>query len=99
MIKRIVVMEIQTGQEAVFLNIFEQVKREIRAQPGCLSLEVLEGTHHEHVTLCTISTWINESALEQYRSSPLFKSTWSQVRPLFAGKAKAWTLTPIETIE
>lgn len=98
MIKRIVVMEILPGQEDIFLNIFEEVKQEIRNQPGCTSLEVLQGHHHEHVTLCTISTWTHDGALEDYRSSPLFKSTWSRVKPLFAHKARAWTLTPIETV-
>lgn len=98
MIKRIVVMEITPGEESGFLQIFETVKREIRIQEGCLSLEVLQGSHHEHTTLCTISTWKNEDALALYRSSALFKSTWSKVKPLFANKAKAWTLLPIETV-
>ena len=91
-------MEILPGQEAVFLDIFEEVKKEIRSQPGCTSLEVLQGKHHDHVTLCTISTWTQEEDLEHYRSSPLFKDTWSRVKPLFAHKAKAWTLTPIESV-
>ncbi|HJW29111.1 MAG TPA: antibiotic biosynthesis monooxygenase family protein [Saprospiraceae bacterium] len=98
MIKRIVIMEILPGQEALFLDIFEEVKQQIRAQPGCLSLEVLDGRHHDHVTLCTISSWANEEALEAYRSSSLFNSTWSRVKPLFAHKARAWTLHPIESI-
>lgn len=91
-------MEVQPGLEAAFFNTFEQVKKEIRAQPGCLGLEVLQGQHHHHVTLCTVSLWIDESALENYRSSQLFKNTWSSVKPLFANKAQAWTLTPIESI-
>ena len=98
MIKRIVIMEVQPGREAVFFETFEQVKKEIRAQPGCQGLEVLQGRRHDHVTLCTISLWSNESALENYRSSELFKKTWSTVKPLFAHKAQAWTLTPIESI-
>jgi|WetSurMetagenome_2_1015567.scaffolds.fasta_scaffold385068_1 (4S)-4-hydroxy-5-phosphonooxypentane-2,3-dione isomerase len=98
MIKRIVIMEVQPGREAAFLDTFEQVKKEIRAQSGCLGLEVLQGRRHDHVTLCTISQWIDESALEDYRSSDLFKKTWSTVRPLFANKAQAWTLTPIESV-
>jgi len=28
----------------------------------------------------------------------LFKKTWSEVKPLFSGKARAWTLTSIETL-
>ena len=91
-------MEVQPGLEATFFKTFEQVKSAIRAQEGCLSLEVLQGRRHSHITLCTISLWINEEALEQYRHSALFKSTWSAVKPLFANKAQAWTLNPIESI-
>ncbi len=98
MIKRIVIMEVQPGRETAFFDTFEKVKKEIRAQPGCQGLEVLQGLHHDHVTLCTISLWRNESDLENYRSSLLFKHTWSTVKPLFATKAKAWTLNPIESI-
>jgi len=98
MIKRIVIMEVQPGHEAAFFDTFELVKKEIRAQDGCLGLEVLQGRHHDHVTLCTISLWSDEGALENYRSSQLFRKTWSTVKPLFAKKAQAWTLTPIESI-
>jgi heme-degrading monooxygenase HmoA len=98
MIKRIVIMEVRPGQEAPFFEAFEQVKNEIRAQAGCLALEVLQGRRHDHITLCTISLWEDEKSLEHYRSSDLFKSTWSTVKPLFAVKAQAWTLTPIESL-
>ena len=98
MIKRIVIMEVRPGSEALFFETFEVVKKEIRSQEGCLGLEVLQGRRHDHVTLSTISVWVNEEALENYRSSALFKKTWSTVKPLFATKAQAWTLTPIETI-
>jgi len=91
-------MEVQPGKEAAFFETFEQVKSAIRSQEGCLSLEVLQGKRHGHVTLCTISLWMNEESLEQYRASELFKNTWSAVKPLFAHKAQAWTLTPIESI-
>jgi len=98
MIKRIVIMEVQPGREIPFFEAFERVKSEIRAQPGCLGLEVLQGRRHDHVTLSTISLWVDENALEHYRSSELFKNTWSTVKPLFAHKAQAWTLTPIESV-
>jgi len=98
MIKRIVIMEVRPGQEATFFEAFELVKNEIRLQAGCLALEVLQGRRHDHITLCTISLWEDERSLELYRSSELFKTTWSTVKPLFAVKAQAWTLTPIETL-
>lgn len=91
-------MNLHASQEASFLNIFERVKKEIRSQPGCLSLEVLRHETIGDLSIWTISTWDAESSLDQYRSSPLFKQTWSAVKKLFAAPADAWTLTPVETV-
>lgn len=98
MIKRIVKMDVPAASEALFLDIFEDVKKEIRAQPGCLGLEVLRSEGERHMSIWTISVWESPDDLERYRSSSLFQSTWSRVKPLFIQKAQAWTLTPIETI-
>lgn len=98
MIKRIVIMELLPGKEGLFLDIFNEVKKQIRAQEGCRGLEILRSEEDGHISLWTISFWKNESDLEGYRSSPLFKETWSKVKPLFSGKARAWTLTSIETL-
>jgi heme-degrading monooxygenase HmoA len=98
MIKRIVVMEMFPEGEAVFMNIFNTARQHIRAMDGCLGLELLRSTYDNRIQLWTISIWQSEDALENYRSSPLFASTWSAVKPLFATKARAWTLTPIDTL-
>ena len=91
-------MNLLPGTEGQFLDIFDTVKKQIRASEGCLGLEVLRSVEEGSVSVWTISLWENEKALDQYRSSPLFKETWSAVKPLFSGKAKAWTLTSIEVI-
>ncbi len=91
-------MDVAAASEAMFLDIFEDVKKEIRAQNGCLGLEVLRSEGESHISIWTISLWESPDALERYRSSTLFQSTWSRVKPLFIHKAQAWTLTPIETI-
>jgi quinol monooxygenase YgiN len=98
MIKRIVRMTLHASREAAFLQIFEGVKKQIRAQPGCLSLEVLRHDSAGEFSIWTISVWEHEEALNRYRSSPLFKETWSGVKALFAAPAEAWTLTPIESM-
>lgn len=98
MIKRIVAMDLLPGQEAAFLNIFDQAKHQIRAMNGCIGLEVLKGQHDGQLSIWTISFWESEEDLERYRSSTLFKATWAAVKPLFSGKARAWTLTPIELL-
>jgi len=96
MIKRIVVMEMFPEQEAAFLKIFENARTHIRAMPGCMGLELLKSTTDDRIGIWTISLWEQEEDLEHYRTSELFKKTWSSVKPLFAAKARAWTLTTID---
>lgn len=98
MIKRIVRMKLLPGQENLFLNTFDLVKKHIRAQEGCVGLELLNHEENGHVSIWTISLWEKESDLDRYRSSDLFKTTWSAVKPLFAEKAQAWTLTTIDLL-
>jgi heme-degrading monooxygenase HmoA len=98
MIKRIVMMGLLPGREALFLNIFEDVKKQIRNQNGCMGLEVLKSDHNGELSIWTISLWQSEEALERYRNSVLFQKTWAAVKPLFSARPQAWTLTSIEKI-
>ncbi len=91
-------MELLPGKEGVFLDIFDEVKKHIRAQEGCMGLEILRSEEDGRISLWTISLWEDEIDLDRYRSSTLFKQTWSEVKPLFSGKARAWTLTSIEML-
>ena len=97
MIKRIVMMQLLPEKEALFLDIFEEVKTDIRKQEGCIDLEVLRSEQDDIIRVWTISLWTSEDALNQYRSSALFQKTWAAVKPLFSNKAHAWTLTYGET--
>ncbi len=91
-------MDLLPGTEDIFLGIFALVKNEIRSQKGCMGLELLRGSHEGQLSLWTISLWQSIDELETYRTSALFQKTWAQVKPLFSAKAKAWTLSPIDTI-
>ena len=95
MIKRIVTMHLRPETEALFLDIFELAKNEIRSQKGCMGLELLRSELDGKVSLWTISSWQSETDLENYRASLLFQKTWNAVKPLFSEKANAWSLTPI----
>ena len=96
MIKRIVTMHLRPETEALFLDIFELAKNEIRSQKGCMGIELLRSELDGKVSLWTISSWQSERDLESYRSSPLFQKTCKAVKPLFAERANAWSLTTIE---
>jgi hypothetical protein len=71
-----------------FLALFEESRDRIRNQDGCLHLELLTDVRHPNVMM-TFSIWTSEEALESYRGSGLFKSTWSKARALFAAKPEA----------
>ena len=75
----------------IFLEIFEASKDKIRAFPGCEYLELWRGKKPDHVFM-TYSHWTSEAALEQYRKSELFKSTWAKTKPLFSARPEALSL-------
>lgn len=91
MIKRIVKMTFQPDQVPVFLDIFETSKNLIRQFPGCQHVELLRLSVANNVFF-TFSLWENEQALEAYRQSALFRTTWSKTKVLFADKPEAWSL-------
>jgi quinol monooxygenase YgiN len=76
---------------SVFLELFNETADKIKASDGCLELSIFSDCSSPAV-LFTISRWENEAALDNYRNSELFTNTWSRTKPLFAEKAKAWSL-------
>ncbi len=91
MIKRIVKMTFRAEAVPEFLAIFEESKLKIRAFNGCQHLELLRDTSQPN-TLFTLSHWQSEAALDAYRQSDLFISTWKRTKLLFAEKAEAWSV-------
>lgn len=97
MILRIVKMTFDTEKVADFLSIFGESREKIRAFPGCQHLELWQGTDAPHIFF-TYSHWENEEALEAYRHSELFKTTWSRTKKLFADKPEAWSVNSIASL-
>lgn len=77
--------------ETFLAEVFEHSKDRIRAFPGCRHMELLREKNKPNV-LFTLSFWDDEAALEAYRQSELFKTTWAKTKVLFAEKAEAWTV-------
>jgi quinol monooxygenase YgiN len=84
MITRIVKMTFKSEHINDFQQIFHESQNLIKAFDGCIRLELMKDIDDEN-TFFTIS--------HSYRSSYLFKNTWSKVKPLFAEKALAWSLS------
>ncbi len=91
MIKRIVKLTFREELVPDFMAIFEESKDKIRAFEGNLHLELLRDVAQPNV-LFTLSFWENEQALENYRQSALFQTTWAKTKALFADKPAAWTV-------
>lgn len=91
MIRRIVKMTFEPNACARFLEVFENSKEKIRAFPGCRHLELWRAKAPNNLFM-TYSHWDSEAALEDYRHSDLFKTTWAKTKPLFADRPEAWSL-------
>ncbi|HKK77461.1 MAG TPA: antibiotic biosynthesis monooxygenase family protein [Saprospiraceae bacterium] len=91
MIRRIVKMTFEPAACAQFQEVFEQSKAKIRAFPGCRFLELWRCKSPDNIFM-TYSHWDSEEALEAYRHSTLFKTTWAKTKPLFSDRPEAWSL-------
>jgi quinol monooxygenase YgiN len=91
MLIRIVRMTFQPGQTEAFLTIFRESQPLIRNFHGCRHLELWQDAGHPLV-YCTYSHWENDAALEAYRQSELFRSTWARTKLLFAARPVAFSV-------
>lgn len=71
-----------------FLKHFDASSPQIRAFPGCQHLELWRDADAPAVCT-TYSHWDDANALDRYRESDLFRSTWATVKPLFADRPVA----------
>jgi hypothetical protein len=83
-------MHFREDEVTTFKSIFEASKQKIRDFPGVLHLELLQDKKKPCVFF-TYSEWQSEEALEEYRNSMLFKTTWAKTKPLFSEPAQAWS--------
>lgn len=98
MIQRIVTMTFQENAIESFLAVFDDSKEQIRNFPGCKGLKLMQTTN-KPCQLSTFSLWESEEALDAYRNSPLFQSTWAKTKVLFADKPVAFSTEAIRTLD
>ena len=90
MLIRVVRMTLQPEAVEAFLAHFDAASPHIRRFPGCMRLELWQDRGKASV-VTTCSHWSSARALERYRRSELFRSTWAKVKPLFAAPAEAFS--------
>lgn len=97
MLIRIVRMTFQEDRLDEFQSIFDKSKHHIRAFPGNQHLELLRDPDHPNVRM-TYSLWASADALETYRQSDLFRTTWAATKALFAERAVAFSGEKLEEV-
>ena len=91
-ITRVVQLTMHPQYADEFAAIFRDHKQHIAQFEGCIELNAYQDHRNPHIFF-TISRWQNEASLDNYRYSPFFKELWGKVKPLFAEKAIAHSLT------
>ena len=97
MLIRIVRMTFREDKLPDFHTIFDKSKHKIRAFPGNHHLELLRDPGHPNVRM-TYSLWDSADALEAYRHSELFSTTWAATKALFAERTIAFSGERLEDI-
>ncbi|UFH56618.1 putative quinol monooxygenase [Spirosoma sp. KNUC1025] len=97
MLVRIVRMTFQEGNLPAFQKIFDGSKQKIRGFPGNHHLELLRDPDHPNVRI-TYSLWESADALEAYRQSELFRTTWAATKVLFAERTVAFSGEKMEDV-
>ena len=98
MLIRIVRMMFQPDKLAEFETIFLASRDKIRAFPGCHHLELWHDLENPNVRI-THSHWESADALEAYRNSALFKTTWAVTKPLFTERPLAFSAQKADNLD
>jgi len=91
MITRIVKMTFQPEKVDEFIAVFRDAKPKIENFEGCRGVELLRDVEQPNVFF-TLSIWNTHPALERYRESELFNTTWSKAKALFSARPEAWSV-------
>lgn len=91
MFVRIVKMSFHSKFIEEFQKMFDEKKQFIRNSDGCQLLELYQDKNNPEIFF-TYSYWNDESDLENYRNSDLFKKVWAQTKTYFNDKPEAWSV-------
>ena len=95
MLIRIVKMTFDPSKTEDFRSIYNTTHEKIRNVSGCRLLELYQDSNDSSIFM-TYSYWESEEALERYRKSELFRTTWAKTKLLFSKKPEAWSLKKMD---
>ncbi len=93
-ITRVVKLTLQPQYTEAFKAIFAAHQQGISQFAGCLELNAYQDEAEPHIFF-TISRWRSLADLDNYRYSEFFKALWQQVKPMFAARAEAHSMTKL----
>jgi len=91
-------MSFDKSNSALFLEIFNEHREQIRAAEGCTYLELWQTEENDSTLFFTHSRWDSEDHLNNYRHSDIFKIVWPKTKALFNASPKAWTVNSLVTL-
>lgn len=94
MITRIVKLHLKPGCNTAFTEIFIRTRHYIEQCEGNVSVSLQQDIHQPNI-MYTLSKWESEAALEQYRNSDTFITTWKEVKTLLQEKTEATSLKEV----
>lgn len=94
---RLVRMTLAPDRVDDFLSLFDATSPSIRAFPGCSHLELWRDDRFPNI-VTTYSIWTDDAALDHYRRSDLFRSTWSRTKPMFAAAPVATSMHRLRSV-
>lgn len=91
-------MSFPNENAALFLEIFNEHRDQIRAAEGCTYLELWQTEEEEVALFFTHSKWESEAHLNNYRHSDIFNIVWPKTKALFNAPPQAWTINSLITL-
>ncbi|MDR0801060.1 antibiotic biosynthesis monooxygenase family protein [Fluviicola sp.] len=91
MLTRIVKLTFQEEKIDDFLAYFNTINTRVSTFENCYGMRLMQDMYHPYIVF-TYSNWKDESALNRYRDSELFRGVWSTIKPWFGGKPEAWSV-------
>lgn len=92
MITRIVKLEFKEEHVEDFLNFFDGIQDIVNEFPGCQGMKLYQDIYRPNIIM-TYSHWNSEEDLNKYRNSKDFGEIWPKIKPWFAERPAAWSVS------
>tara|TARA_B110000285_G_scaffold213497_1_gene257894 strand:+ start:786 stop:1091 length:306 start_codon:yes stop_codon:yes gene_type:complete len=92
MITRIVKLEFEKSKIEQFIVFFDTIKNKVNSFPGCNGMRLHRDLDNPNIVM-TYSQWDSQESLDNYRESETFGQVWPKIKPWFANKPEAWSVS------